>query len=78
MDSTYSFNTTVIVLSFAITATIACVLVIGISIYILFWECIPFYGSTKVFMAIAYRAHITFVVLAFVFLEIAWKQYGIR
>jgi len=36
MDSTYSFNTTVIVLSFAITTTIACVLVIGISVYILF------------------------------------------
>ena len=36
IDSTYSFNTTAIVLSFTITATIAYVLAIGISIYILF------------------------------------------
>ena len=36
MDSTYSFDITVIVLSFTITAIIACMLVIGISIYILF------------------------------------------
>ena len=71
MDSTYSFNITLIVLSFAITITIAYILVIGISIYILFRIPIPFYGSTKVFIVIAYRAYITFVVLAFIFLEIA-------
>ena len=71
MDSTYSFNTTAIALSFAITATMACVLAIGISIYILFWKPIPFYSSTKVFIVIAYGAHIAFAVLVFIFLEIA-------
>jgi len=78
MDSTYSFNTTAIVLSFAITATIACVLAIGISIYILFRIYIPFYGSTKVFMVIAHGVYITFAVLAFAFLEIAQKQHRTR
>jgi len=58
-------------LSFTITATIAYILAIGISIYILFWKLTPFYGSTKVFIVIAYGAHITFIVLAFAFLEIA-------
>ena len=71
MDSIYSFNTTAIVLSFVITATIAYVLIIGISIYILFWKHIPFYNSTKVFIVIAYRVYITFIVLVFTFLEIA-------
>ena len=71
MDSTYSFNITAIVLSFTITATIAYMLAIGISIYILFRIPIPFYGSTKVFIVITYRAHITFAVLVFIFLEIA-------
>ena len=71
MDTTYLFNITPIVLSFAITATVACVLATGISIYILFQKHILFYSSTKVFMVIAYRAHITFAVLAFMFLEIA-------
>ena len=71
MDSTYSFNTTAIMLSFAITTIVAYVLVIGFSIYILFWKHIPFYSSTKVFIVIAYGAHITFAVLAFIFLEIA-------
>ena len=78
MDSTYSFDTTAIVLSFAITATVACVLATGISIYILFRERTPFHGSTKVFMAIAHGAHITFAVSAFAFLEIAQKQHRIR
>jgi len=71
MDSTYSFNITITVLSFAITVTIAYILVIGISIYVLFWIPIPFYSSTKVFIVIAYGAHITFAVLAFIFLVIA-------
>ena len=71
MDSTHSFNTTVIMLSFAITVTIAYVFVTGINIYILFQERTPFYNSTKVFIVIAYRAHITFTVLVFAFLEIA-------
>ena len=78
MDSTYSFDTTAIVLSFAITTTIACVFVIGISIYILFWERIPFYGFTKVFIVIAYGVYITFAVSVFIFLEIARKQHGTR
>ena len=60
-------------LSFTITATVAYVLVIGISIYILFWEYIPFHSSTKVFIVIAYRAYITFAVLAFAFLEVVRK-----
>jgi len=71
MDFTYSFNITATVLFFAITATVAYVLVIGISIYILFRIPIPFYSSTKIFIVIAYGAHITFTVLAFAFLEIA-------
>ena len=71
MDSTYSFNITAIVLSFAITATVAYMLVIGIGIYILFWKPIPFYSSIKVFMVIAYRIYITFMVLVFIFLQIA-------
>ena len=78
MDSTYSFNITATVLSFAITATVACVLATGISIHILFREHTPFHGSTKVFMVIAHGAHITFAVLAFAFLEIAQKQHGTR
>ena len=71
MDSTYSFNTTAIALSFAITATIAYMLTIGISIYILFRKPTPFHSFTKVFIVIAYRVYITFMVLAFAFLEIA-------
>jgi hypothetical protein len=71
MDSTYSFNITATVLSFAITITVAYMLATGISIYVLFRIPIPFYGSTKVFMVIAYGVHITFVVLVFVFLVIA-------
>ena len=71
MDSTYSFNITVTVLSFTITATIAYMLITGISIYVLFRIPIPFYGSTKVFIVIAYGAHITFAVLVFIFLVIA-------
>ena len=78
MDSTYSFNTTAIVLSFAITATVAYMFATGISIYILFREHTPFYSSTKVFMVIAYGAYITFVVSVFAFLEIARKQHGTR
>ena len=70
MDSTYSFNITVTMLSFTITATVAYVLVIGIGIYILFQEYTPFYSSTKVFIIIAYRVHITFAVLVFIFLKI--------
>src|SRR6266704_375364 len=75
MDSTYSFNITATVLSFTTIATIACVFAISISIYILFRKTIPFYSSAKVFIVIAYGAHITFTVLAFTFLEIARKQY---
>jgi len=73
IDATHSFNITSIMLFFAITATITCVLIIGISIYILFPKYIPFYSSIKVFIVIAYRAYITFIVLAFTFLEIARK-----
>jgi len=58
-------------LSFTITATIAYVFAIGINIYILFQECTPFHSSTKVFIVIAYRAHIIFAVSVFAFLEIA-------
>lgn len=78
MDSTYSFNITATVLSFAITATVACVLATGFSIHILFRIPTPFHGSTKVFMVIAHGAHITFAVLAFAFLEIARKQHGTK
>jgi len=70
MDSTYSFNITIIVLSFTITATIAYILIIGISIYILFQKLILSNNSTKVFIVIAYKIHITFTVLVFKFLEI--------
>ena len=78
MDSTYSFNITKTVLSFVITATVAYVLATGIGIYILFQKPTPFYSSTKVFMVIAHRAHMTFAVLAFAFLEIAQKQHRTR
>ena len=76
MDATHSFDITPIVLSFVITAIVACVLATGISIHILFRKPTPFHGSTKVFMVIAHGAHITFAVLAFTFLEIARKQHG--
>ena len=71
IDSNYSFNITATVLSFTITVTVAYMLIIGISIHVVFWIPIPFYGFTKVFIIIAYRAYFTFTVLAFTFLEIA-------
>ena len=71
MDTTHSFDITPIVLSFTITATVACMLATGISIHILFWKHTPFYSFTKLFIVIAYKAHITFAVLTFAFLEIA-------
>ena len=78
MDFTYFFDITAIVLFFAITAFIACVLAIGISIYIFFWNNTPFHSSIKVFIVIAYGVYITFTVLAFVFLEVVRKQYRTR
>ena len=78
MDFTHSFDITAIVLSFAITASVACVLATGISIHIIFRKTTLFHGSTKVFIVIAHGAHITFAVLAFAFLEVVRKQHGTR